>query len=470
MSYSKVIGIILSVFFPILFFFTPSPQGLTPQAWYYLGIFLVVILGLILEPVPSALIGLMGVCSIALLGLRGATPMENTLWALSGFSNPIIWLILSIFIFSIGYKKTGLGRRISLLLIKYLGKNSLGLGYAIAFADISLALFVPSNTARSGGILYPIVINIPTIFHSSPAHERRKIGAYVTWVSVCSMCVTSSMFFTILAPHLLLASAALNEVDIVISWDIWVDISLRLLVPLFLLIPLLVYIIYPPTQKVVPQATAWASLELERMGRIRFKEVLMALFALITLMIWIFAKKIGIDITIAVISMIILMIVLGLITWDDVIQNPPAWNIFIWFSTLVTLSSGLHHMKLTEWMGANMEVCLASLSQHMVMVVMVITFFLLHYFFASLIAHVSVLLPLFVFMASKFLTYDQLTFFVVLLSSTIGLMGVLTPYSTGASPIWYSAGYVSQKEWWRLGAIFGLIFMSVSVLGIYIFT
>jgi len=470
MSYSKICGIIFSIALFILFFFTPPPQGLTLQAWYYLGIFLAVILGLILEPIPSALIGLIGVCSISILGLRGATPMENTLWALSGFSNPIIWLILSIFIFSIGYEKTGLGKRISLLLIKYLGKNSLGLGYAIAFADISLAPFVPSNTARSGCILYPIVINIPTIFHSSPEHERRKIGAYVTWVSVCSMCVTSSMFLTALAPHLLLASSALNQVDVVISLDIWVDISLLLLAPLFLLVPLLVYIIYPPTQRVLPQATAWASLELERMGRISFKEVLMALFALITLMIWLFAKKIGIDITIAVISMIILMIVSGLITWDDVIKNPPTWNIFIWFSTLITLSSGLHHMKLTEWIGENMEIFLALLSPHMVMVVMVILFFLLHYFFASLIAHVSVLLPLFVFIASKFITHDQLTFFVVLLSSTIGLMGVLTPYSTGASPIWYSAGYVSQKEWWSLGAIFGLIFMSVSLLGIFIFT
>ncbi len=470
MSYKHVIGMILATLFPILFFLTPVPQGLAPSSWHYLGIFLAVILGLILEPIPSALIGVIGVCSIALLGLSGTTPMENTQWALSGFSNTIIWLIVAIFIFSLGYKKTGLGKRISLLLIKYLGKYSLGLGYALAFADFSLAPFVPSNTARSGGILYPIVIHIPTIFNSSPQYERRKIGAYVIWVSVCSMCVTSSMFLTVLAPHLLLASSALNQIKIMISWDIWVAISLTLLLPLFLLMPLLVYIIYPPKQKVSPQATEWASLELERMGCIRFKEVLMGVFALFTLVGWVFAKKIGVDIPILILIMIILMILTKILTWDDVIKNKATWNIFIWFSTLMTLSSGLHQMGLTEWMGENMEVFLAPLSPHMVMVLMAIFFFLLHYFFASLIAHVSVLLPLFVFIASKFITHDQLTFFVVLLSSMIGLMGVLTPYSTGASPIWYSAGYVSQKEWWRLGGIFGLIFMSVCVLGIFIFT
>lgn len=114
MSYSKVIGMIFSALFPILFFLTPVPQGFAPSSWHYLGIFLAVILGLILEPIPTALIGLIGVCSITLLGLRGITPMENTQWALSGFLNTTIWLIIAIFIFSLGYKKTGLGKNVSL--------------------------------------------------------------------------------------------------------------------------------------------------------------------------------------------------------------------------------------------------------------------------------------------------------------------------------------------------------------------
>ncbi len=37
-------------------------------------------------------------------------------------------------------------------------------------------------------------------------------------------------------------------------------------------------------------------------------------------------------------------------------------------------------------------------------------------------------------------------------------MGILTPYATGPSPIYYGAGYLPARDYWRLGAIFGGIY------------
>jgi L-tartrate/succinate antiporter len=36
-------------------------------------------------------------------------------------------------------------------------------------------------------------------------------------------------------------------------------------------------------------------------------------------------------------------------------------------------------------------------------------------------------------------------------------MGILTPYATGPSPIYFGSGYISRKDFWRLGLIFGTI-------------
>jgi len=33
-------------------------------------------------------------------------------------------------------------------------------------------------------------------------------------------------------------------------------------------------------------------------------------------------------------------------------------------------------------------------------------------------------------------------------------MGVLTQYATGSAPIYYASGYITRREFWRLGAIF----------------
>jgi len=465
----QTIGMIVPIAVLFVLWFLPAPQGLTIEGWHFLAVFLAVIIGLVIEPVPAALVGLVGVSVVALIGLAGKTPAANVKWALSGFSNSIIWLIFAAFMFAMGYQKTGLGKRISLMMIKYMGKSSLGLGYAVAFADLVLAPFMPSNTARGGGTIYPIAINIPIIFNSTPEHEPRKMGAYITWIAMTATCVTSSMFLTALAPNLLAVDLIAKGANITIEWGAWAKIMVPLMLPLFLITPLLVYWIYPPTQKTSPEAPAWAKEELKRMGKISLKEILMASFAGLALILWIFGKELKVDATMAAISIVAAMVLTRVITWDDVIGNKPAWNIFVWFATLVALASGLNDVGVLKWIGKGTEVYLSGLTPTMLMISMIVFFFVLHYFFASLTAHTTALLPIFIVIAAKLIAPDQLMTFMILLTSTIGLMGIITPYGTGPSPIWYGAGYISQGKWWALGAIFALIFMSVLLLGVFIF-
>ncbi|WP_256431205.1 anion permease [Sulfurospirillum diekertiae] len=113
-----------------------------------------------------------------------------------------------------------------------------------------------------------------------------------------------------------------------------------LCLPLFLVTPLLVYWIYPPTQKQSPEAPAWAKDELKKMGDISLKEILMGSFAFLALILWIFGKELNVDATIAAISITVMMVLTNVVSWDDVIGNKPAWNILVWFATLVALASG----------------------------------------------------------------------------------------------------------------------------------
>jgi L-tartrate/succinate antiporter len=146
----------------------PVPSGLAHHAWYFFSIFVGVIVGLVLEPLPGAAVAIIGITLVTVLGRfvlfspqqlseAGFHPANAALaWALSGYSNSTVWLIFGAFILALGYEKTGLGHRIALVIIKRMGKNTLLLGYGIALADIILAPFIPSPAARSGGIIYPI--------------------------------------------------------------------------------------------------------------------------------------------------------------------------------------------------------------------------------------------------------------------------------------------------------------------------
>lgn len=119
---------------------------------------------------------------------------------------------------AMGYEKTGLGRRLGLVLVKLLGKKTLGLGYAVAVSDLVLSPFTPSNTARSGGTIYPIIKNIPPLFGSTPEENPRKIGSYLMWTAIATTCVTSSLFLTGLAPNLLALTLVQKTAKVSISW------------------------------------------------------------------------------------------------------------------------------------------------------------------------------------------------------------------------------------------------------------
>ena len=465
---SRTIKLLAPVLVVLVMWFIPAPEGLSQNAWHFLAIFLAVVIGLILEPIPAALVGFTGISVVALLGLIGNSK-ESVNWALSGFSNSVIWLIFAAFMFAAGYKKTGLGRRVSLIMVKYMGKSTLGLGYAVAFSDLVLAPFMPSNTARSGGSVYPVAINIPHIFNSYPDNEPRKIGAYISWVAIATTCVTSSMFLTALAPNLLAVDLISKSTGHTIAWMEWAKIMIPLMLPLFILTPWLTYVLYPPTQKKSPEAPAWATEELKKLGSVTFKEYLMAGLATVALVLWIFGKEVGIDATVTAICVVSVMVLSGVISWDDLLGEKSAFNVFIWFATLVALADGLKKVGILDYIGKNSEVMLSGLSPIAIIVSLLLLFYVLHYFFASQTAHTTALLPMFMVIAVQFIPAEQILTFTILIAGSLGLMGILTPYATGPAPIWYGAGYISQAKWWSLGAIFGVLYLSVIILGVFIF-
>ena len=240
----------------------PAPAGLPQHAWYYFAIFAGVIVGLMFEPLPGGAIGLIGVTLVTRLSeyvlyspeqlaKPGFNPLNASLsWALSGFSNSTVWLIFGAFMFALGYEKTGLGRRIALMLVKAMGRKTLTLGYAVIIADTILAPFTPSSTARSGGTIYPVIKNLPPLYDSKPDDpSMRRVGSYLMWVAIAATCVTSSMFLTALAPNLLAVELVRKTAKIEITWLDWFMYFAPVGILLLAVLPLLVYWIYPPQVK-----------------------------------------------------------------------------------------------------------------------------------------------------------------------------------------------------------------------------
>ena len=316
----------------VLIALAPAPVGLSAHAWYFCAVFAAVIIALILEPIPAAAIGFIGVAFSAVFCLVANKPVDSIQWALSGFSNTTVWLIFAAFMFALGYEKTGLGKRIALILVKKLGGKTLGLGYAIAISDLVIAPFTPSNTARSGGTIFPIIKNLPSLYGSAPGETARKIGSYIMWTAFAVTCVTSSMFLTALAPNLLALELINKTSQIGITWTEWMIGFLPTGVLLIIALPYLIFKIYPPEIKTSREVSFWAAEEVRRLGALSYREVVMALLAILALCLWIFGTHF-VDATTVAIATISLMVVTGVVKWQDILDNKQAWNVLVWFAT-----------------------------------------------------------------------------------------------------------------------------------------
>ena len=440
----------------------PVPDGLTANAWLYFALFTAVMLAVITEPIPIAAVGLVGIVAAAVSGLVRESPAQATAWALGGFADRTVWLVFAACMFALGYEKTGLGKRIALLLIRAMGHRTLGLGYAAAFSDLALAPFMPSNTARSGGTIYPILSNIPGLYGSHP-HDpsARKLGSYLIYTALAVTCVTSSMFATALAPNVMALGIVSATINVNIAWIDWLRAAAPVGIILLAVVPLLLYKIYPPEIKESPDAPRWADDELRRMGPITRREKTLLALVTMALALWIGAAD-SIDATMVALLVVALMLLLGVVTWTDALGNGPAWNILIWLATLVTMANGLAEVGFVKWLAESLAPTFAGHSVPVSMTLLVGSFFFLHYLFAGVTSHVSALLPVFLGVAVQLPGATPLGW-AMLLCLPLGLMGIITPYGTGPSPIYYGCGYIPGKDFWRLGLILGVLYFIVYV-------
>jgi citrate:succinate antiporter/L-tartrate/succinate antiporter len=454
-------------------YLTPVPGGLNANQWHYFAVFAAVIAGLILESMPVGAVGLIGLTVAGVVGYVTPDPNQSLRWMLSGFSDSTVWLIVGAFVFSIGYRKSGLGKRIALLLVRGLGRNTLGLGYAVTISDLLLAPATPSNTARSGGIIFPIISNIPKIYGSEPGPTARRIGTYVMWTGFAATGVTSSLFFTALAPNAAALSIAKKTVGVDVSWGQWFIGFAPLGILLMLAVPLLGYAVCRPEVKKSPEISGWAADEIKRMGPMSRNEWFMAGLIVLAMFLWITGSSpdirlpiLGsnyINATMVVFLVIALMLVVGVVEFSDIVAEKGAWDVFFYFTSLLTLASGLNEIGFVRWVATEYAKPLAGLSPATALVLLVALFFWIHYCFSSITSHAAAVLPVVLAVGSGIegMPTQSLTMLCVY---SLGLMGVISPYATGPAPIYYGSGYISKRDFWSFGLVFGMIYFAGLIL------
>jgi DASS family divalent anion:Na+ symporter len=426
----------------LLLYFLPVP-ALDPQQRRLLAVFAATIVALVAQPVPM---GVTVVIGMTLLALTRVLPPAKIL---SGFSNVTVWLIFIAFLISRAVTATGFGTRIAYLFIERFARSPLTLGYSIAAADVLLAPFIPSDTARGGGVVFPIARSVALAFGSEPGPTGKLIGTFLVLTSFHATYTASAMFLTGMAANPLIAEFAQKIGHVELTWLRWFSGSIVPGMLTLLITPWLLFRWTRPEIKDTTPAREFARKELAGMGPLSRRERWLAVIMVGVMAGWISSPWHGIPNTFVAFAGLSAILLTGVLTWDDLLEERRAWDAFIWFGPLIMMADQLNELGVVKVFSGKLFGLMEGWTWPLALVALVAAYCYIHYAFASMTAHVTALYP--GFLAAALTAGVPPMLAALPLAYFSNLNAAMTHYGTGSAPVYFNAGYVRQGEWWRYG-------------------
>ena len=444
------------LFLGIILWMIKPPSGLDQEAYLMFIIFSSTILSILIKAIPmstSVLIGLLLSIITNLMSLKDA---------LIGFGDSTTWLVVIAFLIAGVIIETGLGRRIALICINLLGKTVTGLGYAICASELILGPLVPSNTARGGGIIAPIVDSISRSLGSEPQKDPEIAGEYLHLVGAHANLITAAMFLTGMAANPIISRAALEVYGIEFGWSTW---ALGSIIPgLIGLTGLPIFLKYfsRPTIGSIENVREDIQLRIKELGQWAFREIAMVVTLILMLSLWATKSFHGMGTTTVALFGLVMLLILNIATWDQLVKNYKAWDTLIWLGGLLTLATGLKSTGFISWISESMNSSLEGMEPFTLLILLVIIYFYSMYIFSMLTAHIVALGSTIMVVASG--TDLNPILVVGIIAYLSSLCGCLTNYSTGPVIIYFGNGYSKPINWFKIGfyvSIYHLIIWSL---------
>ena len=174
------------------------------------------------------------------------------------------------------------------------------------------------------------------------------------------------------------------------------------------------------------------------------------------LVLWIFAKQLGdINATTSALAGLAVLLLTGVLNWDDIKAETGAWDTLVWFAALVMMASFLNKLGMVPWFSKTMGGMVAGHGWLFAFLVLALVYFYSHYFFASNTAHVASMYAAFLGVSIAAGAPPVLAALVLAFFSN--LFAGMTHYGTGPAPVLFGTGYVELGTWWRMGLLISVV-------------
>jgi divalent anion:Na+ symporter, DASS family len=432
--------------------YSPIPAGLTAPAWHLFAIFIAAISCVLVGAFPLLHATMLSVAAVVLTGT--ITPAQ----AFGGFANASVLLVVVAFLVGQAVVKSGLGTRISYFMVSLFGRSPLGLAYSIVLTDALIAPGFPSNTAR-GGVLFPIVLSVSQGSGSrTDDPEGRRLGGYLMYCTMASIAVSSALWMTATSANPIGVQVA-REFGVEVGFGKWFVIASVPAIAALALLPRFIARLFSPGVGETPEAPAMARKALAELGPLSRNEWITAAVFLAMVTGWILADSFKLNVTSIAFAGLGLLLVSNVLTLDDIATQGETLTTFLWLAVLFALSGQLNELGFMGYVGQRLASHLGGLSWPVLYVTLVVVYVAIHYMFVSQSSQVLALMGVFLNVGIGGGVPAPLMAFALLFASSY--FSVITPQGGSQNVIFVGAGYLTQRELYRLGLIVTLFFLAV---------
>ena len=435
---------------------TPESKGLTLAGKKSIGVAVFAIIVWVSQALDDAISGLV---IVFLLAAMGATKLGE---AFSGYANTAVWLIVIGFIMAGCMEKSGLSKRIALMLVNAARGSALKVYWAVALVMVITSFLIPSITARTL-LMLPIIVGIGQSFGAREG-QSNIVKALLFIVAMSGTMMSAGILTAHVGNPITvgLIEAATRQT---VSWAEWFRIGAP---PAFLLAAISVFVLqkmWVPEVKNLGQGQDFVARELQALGKLGSQEKYTLVVFLITLALWATDSIHAVNVVLVGLVAVVLLLWpgSGIMTWKEAQQKVP-WNIFVLYGAGLSMGTALVSSGAAKWLAGTMLGPIAAMPYATQMIVLIWIATALQIFFTGGGPKTTALTPIVIAHAVA-IGANPLTFALILGMNM--QHQYLLPVSNMPNAIAIGTGHVTSNEIIRTGAVMSMlaaVVMSVMVL------
>ena len=367
-------------------------------------------------------------------------PEMNVKTALSGFSDPIIYIFFGGFALATALHMQRLDRKIALWLIS-LSRGNMKIAVLAIFGVTAFLSMWISNTATAAMML-PLALGM--MDHLDREKERKTFVFVLLGIAYCAS--IGGLGTIVGSPPNAIAAKAL-ELDFVG----WMKMGLPMMLLILPLMLISLYIILRPNLservEVKEEHIPWT-----------LHRVLAMLIFLCAVVAWILGDKIktvfGIanPDTVVALAAAVAVVVFGVTRWKEIARNTD-WGVLLLFGGGIALSTLLQKSGASLALGQQLATAFV-LAHPLIVILAVAAFIIFLTEFTSNTASAALLVPIFASIATQMGLPKEVLVFVIGIGASCAFM---LPVATPPNAIVFGTGLIKQREMMRVGILLNIL-------------